>query len=141
MDTPPGGPMDDKQRYMRQLEGTWDVRKLDFDRRQLHKYREAEAAPADAPERAAREVGSSVGGRNKKREQRSGEESRLRNVLVRVLRAVGRGAWRVRNWLLLIAILGFGAAGVFSAVVGVNQLILLFWGLVALSGILLFIFA
>ena len=137
MDTPPGGPMDDKQRYMRQLEGTWDVRKLDFYRRQLHKDRGAE----EAPERAAREVGSSVGGRNKKREQRSGEESRLRNVLVRVLRAVGVGAWRVRNWLLLIAILGFGVAGVFSAVAGVNQLIVLFWGLVALSGILLFIFA
>jgi hypothetical protein len=69
----PGEPMDDKQRYMRQLEGTWDVRKLDFYYRRFHEEQGAE----EAPEREAREVGASVGGRKTKRGQRSGEESRL----------------------------------------------------------------
>ena len=136
MDTPPGGPMDDKQRYMRQLEGTWDVRKLDFYYRRLHNEQGAE----EAPEREAREVGAS-GGRKTKRGQRSGEESRLRNVLVWVLSAAGGGAWRVRNWLLLVAILGLGTATVVSALAGSNLQTIVCGGLVALLGIVLFIFA
>lgn len=134
----PGEPMDDKQRYMRQLEGTWDVRKLDFYYRRLHKEQGAE----EPPEREAREVGASVGGRKtKQRGQRSGEESRLRNVLVWVLSAVGEGAWRVRNWLLLVAILGLGTATVVSALAGSNLQTIVCGGLVALLGIVLFIFA
>lgn len=133
----PGEPMDDKQRYMRQLEGTWDVRKLDFYYRRLHKEQGAE----EAPERVAREVGASVGGRETKRGQRSGEESRLRNVLVSVLSAAGGGAWRVRNWLLLVAILGLGTATVVSALAGSNLQTIVCGGSVALLGIVLFIFA
>lgn len=133
----PGEPMDDKQRYMRQLEGTWDVRKLDFYYRRLHKEQGAE----EAPEREAREVGASVRGRKTKRGQRSVEESRLRNVLVRGLSAAGGGAWRVRNWLLLVAILGLGTATVVSALAGSNLQTIVCGGLVALLGIVLFIFA
>lgn len=52
-----------------------------------------------------------------------------------------RVVWRVRKWLFLVAILGFGGAEVFYAVVGEDPLIILFGVLAALSGIALFIFA
>ena len=55
--------------------------------------------------------------------------------------AAARVVWRVRKWLLLVAVLGFGVAEVFCAVVGDDPLIILFGVLAALSGIALFIFA
>lgn len=55
--------------------------------------------------------------------------------------AVAWVVWRVRRWLLLVALLGFGAAEVVFAVGGEDRLIILFGVLAALSGILLFIFA
>jgi hypothetical protein len=134
----PQEPIDDKQRYMRQLEGLWDVHKFDLYYRRERKEQRAEEVLE------GEEGGLMVEARNTKKTKRgtrSNEGSRLRNVLVSVLGVVGRSVWRIRKLLLLAAIVGFGAAEVFSALVGANPLIILFGVLAALSGIVLFIFA
>jgi hypothetical protein len=130
--------MDEKQRYMRQLEELWDAHKFDLYYRRERKEQRAEEVLEGA------EGGLRVEARNTKktkRGKRSDEGSRLRNVLVSVLRVVGRSVWRIRKLLLLAAMLGFGAAEVYFALEGANPLIILFGVLAALSGLVLFIFA
>ena len=140
----PQEPMDEKQHYMRQLEGRWDAQKFDLYYRRARKEPEPVPEPEEVLRRTRGEEDLSARGRNtksKKRGQRSGEGSRLRNVLVGMLRVAGRGVWHGRNWLLLVAILGLGTATVVSALAGANLQTIVCGGLVALLGIVLFVFA
>jgi len=140
----PQEPMDEKQHHMRQLEGRWDAHKFDLYYRRARKELESVPEPEEVLERVRGEADLSARGCNtksKKRGQRSDEGSRLRNVLVGMLRVAGRGVWHGRNWLLLVAILGLGRATVVSALAGSDLQTIACGGLVALLGAVLFIFA